>query len=176
MRRWFVKSKQAFLEVEQPEFQEVFYSLGVASPYRSRLTLRNDIYEDFLHRRSNLTRELETDCESISLTLDMWTAPNRKPIFAIIGHWLMPGFDEREEVLEFVGIRGSHTGEAISKVVEKLLTELNLKAKLFTITGDNVANNGTLCEALFLSLIKEYIDYESPLSVKPRMRFHGKSS
>ena len=54
MRHWFVKSRQAFLEVEQPEFQEVFYSLRVASPYRSRLTLRNGIYDDFLYCRLGL--------------------------------------------------------------------------------------------------------------------------
>ena len=176
MRRWFVKSRQAFLEVEQPEFQEVFYSLGVASPYRSRLTLRNGIYDDFLYRRLGLVQELEINCETISLTLDMWTAPNRKPIFAIIGHWLTPEFDDREEVLEFVEVQGSHTGEALAIVVEKLLTELKLKAKLFTITGDNAGNNGTLCDALFQSLVKDFVDYNPQFSVKPRMRFHGKRS
>jgi len=79
----------------------------------------------------------------------MWTAPNRKPIFAIISHWITPEFDEREEVLEFVEVRGLHIGEALVIVVKKLLTELKLKAKLFTITGDNASNNGTLYDALF---------------------------
>ena len=55
MRRWFVKSRQAFLEVETLEFQEMFYSVGVASLYRSRLTLRNGIFDDFLFRRVGLT-------------------------------------------------------------------------------------------------------------------------
>jgi hypothetical protein len=71
MRRWFVKSRQAFLEVETPEFQEIFYSLGVASPYRSRLTLRNSIFDDFLYRRLGLAQELDFNCTTISLTLDM---------------------------------------------------------------------------------------------------------
>jgi hypothetical protein len=175
IRRWFIKSRQAFAEVEQPEFQEMFFSLGVACPYRSRLTLRNHIFDDFLLRRLGLAQELEIDCTTISLTLDMWTAPNRKPIFAIIGHWVTPTFDEREEVLEFVEVKGSHTGETLAIVVEGLLIELKLKQKLFTITGDNAGNNGTLCDALFRILVQEFDDKPSVLG-RPQMRFHGKES
>jgi hAT family protein len=175
MRRWFVKSRQDFSEIESPEFQEIFFSLGTACPYRSRLTLRNHIFDDFVLRRLSLKQELDIDCTTISLTLDMWTAPNRKPIFAIIGHWITPSFDEREEVLEFVEVYGSHTGEALAIVVERLLTELKLKQKLFTITGDNASNNGTLCDALFRTLAKDFDDKQGPLG-RPRMRFHGKES
>ncbi|KAM4060892.1 hypothetical protein HRG_014364 [Hirsutella rhossiliensis] len=46
--------------------------------------------------------ELEYNCATISLTLDIWTAPNRVPIFAIIAHWITPEFEEREEVIEFI--------------------------------------------------------------------------
>ncbi|KAH7383440.1 hypothetical protein BKA64DRAFT_760133 [Cadophora sp. MPI-SDFR-AT-0126] len=37
-------------------------------------------------RRDKLRYDLDINCVSISFTLDMWTNPNRKPIFAIIGH------------------------------------------------------------------------------------------
>lgn len=104
----------------------------------------------------------------------MWTAPNRKPIVVIIGHWITPDFEEREEVLEFIEVRGSDTGEALALVVERLLVEFNLQGKLFTITGDNAGNNRTLCNALFQSLCKEYSNVAS-LSKKP-IHFHGKAS
>jgi hypothetical protein len=54
-------------------------------------------------------------------------------------------FKEREEVLEFVKVRGSHAGEDLAKVVKKLCTELSIQDKLFAITGDNASNNSTLC-------------------------------
>jgi hAT family C-terminal dimerisation region len=174
-RRWFIKSRQPFSEVEAVEFQEMFLSLGVTCPYRSRLTLRNHIFDDFILRREGLKQELKINCISISFTLDMWTAPNRTPIFAIIGHWITPDFEEREEVLEFVEVKGSHTGEALAVVVEKLLEELALKQKLFAITGDNAGNNGTLCEALHKSLKQHFDDKLSPIG-KPQMRFHGRDS
>lgn len=106
----------------------------------------------------------------------MWTAPNRKPIFAIISYWITPEFKERKEVLEFVEVQGSHTGEALAIVVEKLLTELKLKQKLYTITGDNASNNRTLCNTLFKSLVKQFDDTHNPFSLKPQMRFHSKES
>lgn len=53
-RRWFVKSPQLFSTVEAPEFQETFFSLLTAYPYRSRRTLRNHIFDDFVQRRIGL--------------------------------------------------------------------------------------------------------------------------
>jgi len=57
----------------------------------------------------------------------------------------------------------------------KVLEELKIKHKLFVITGDNVGNNGTLCQALYSALKLEFDDMFSLIG-RPRMRFHGKSS
>ncbi|XP_044715957.1 uncharacterized protein HRG_10131 [Hirsutella rhossiliensis] len=102
--------------------------------------------------------ELEYNCATISLTLDIWTAPNRVPIFAIIAHWITPEFEEREEVIEFIELKGSHTGKQLAEIVEKTLEELRLKPKLLAITGDNAANNGTLCQSLYDSLKIKFDD------------------
>jgi hypothetical protein len=143
-RRWFVKTRQPFSTVEDDSFQEMFLAHGQRCSYSSRTTLRNHIWDDFYVRREKLISKLDGNCVSISFTLDIWTAPNHVLIFAIIGHWYTPNFEEREEVLEFVELKGSHSGEELASVVEKLLEELKLKLKLFAITGDNAGNNGTL--------------------------------
>ncbi|KAM4058309.1 hypothetical protein HRG_006680 [Hirsutella rhossiliensis] len=116
IRQWFT-----------PAFQEMFLA-------------HNTTY--FVERREKLKIELQYNCATISLTLDIWTAPNRVPIFAIITHWITPEFEEREEVIEFIELKKSHTGK--HEIVEKTLEELRLKPKLLAITGDNAANNGTL--------------------------------
>lgn len=105
----------------------------------------------------------------------MWTAPNRVPIFAIIAHWWTAVFEEREEVLEFMEVKGSHTGEALAVLVEKTLEEFELKPKLFAITGDNAGNNGTLCDVLYNALKLKFDDKVSTIG-KPIMRFHGRPS
>jgi hAT family C-terminal dimerisation region len=143
--------------------------------YRNRVSLRNDVYDDFFSRRDRLIHELEVNCVSISFTLDLWTSPNRTPILAVIGHWYTPDFEEKEEVLEFVEVHGSHTGEVLAEAVLRVLEELKIKHKLFAITGDSAGNNGTLCQSLYNSLKHELDDRFSPIG-RPRMRFHGKSS
>ena len=143
--------------------------------YRNRVSLRNDVYDDFFARRDRLIHELQVNCVLISFTLDLWTSPNRTPILVIIGHWYIPDFEEREEVLEFVEVHGSHTGEVLVEAVLKVLEELKIKHKLFAITGDNAGNNGTLCQALYSALKLEFDDMFSLIG-RPRMRFHGKSS
>jgi hypothetical protein len=175
IRRWFVKHRQPFSAVETPAFQEMFLAHNTTCVYRSRITLRNHIYTDFVERREKLKIELEYNCITISFTLDIWTAPNRVPIFAIIAHWITPEFDEREEVIEFIELKGSHTGEQLAEIVEQTLEELKLKPKLLAITGDNASNNGTLCQSLYDSLKTKYDDKPSLIG-RPRMRFHGRKS
>ncbi|XP_044718811.1 uncharacterized protein HRG_07376 [Hirsutella rhossiliensis] len=118
--------------------------------------------------------ELEYNCATISFTLDIWTAPNRVPIFAIIAHWITPEFEERE-VIEFIELKRSHTGKQLAEIVERTLEELRLKPKLLAITGDNAGNNGTLCQSLYDSLKTKFDDKVSPIG-RPCMRFHGRKS
>ena len=136
-RRFFVKHRTPFSTVESESFQEMFMAHNAQCAYRSRSTLRNGIFDDFKARRKDLVIELQFKCITMSLTLDIWTAPNRVPIFAIIGHWITADFQEREEVLDFIELTGSHTGEVLAVYVEKLLKEINVTEKLFSITGDN---------------------------------------
>lgn len=175
MRRWIVKNRMPFSTVETPEFQEMFLAHGTHAAYRSRTTLRNHIFDDFKLRRNALRQELALDFQSISFTLDMWTSPNRTPIFAIIGHWYSSSWEEREEVLDFVEVNGAHTGEALAKVVLALIQDLKIDTKLFAITGDNAGNNGTLCKSLFASLKEFYTDKANNVG-KTRMQFHGSHS
>ena len=120
-RRWFVKTQHPFSTVKNDEFQEMFLAHGKERAYKSRTTLRNHIYDDFILRRSKLRDDLNIKCVSTSFTLDMWTNPNRKPILATIGHWYTPDFKEREEVVEFIQVEGEHTGERLAEVTMKLL-------------------------------------------------------
>jgi hypothetical protein len=122
-----------------------------------------------------LRLELEVNYISISFTLDMWTAPNCTPIFAVIGHWWTADFQERKEVLEFIEVTGSHDGPALAKIVLELAEELKIKQKLCAICGDNAGNNGTLFKSLFLTS-KELTTNRPSAVGKPRMQFHGRHS
>ena len=53
----------------------------------------------------------------------------------------MESFDYQERVLEFKELLGLYSRENLAVAVEEILTELNLKCKLITITGNNASNN-----------------------------------
>jgi hypothetical protein len=59
--------------------------------------------------------------------------------------WISPEFENREELLEFTDICEPHAGENLAEIVMRMLEELDVTPKLLTITGENAANNGTLC-------------------------------
>jgi hypothetical protein len=158
-KRQMTNNKSAFSAVETPAFQEMFLAHNTTCVYKSRITLRNHIYTDFVEHREKLKIELEYSCITISFTLDIWTAPNRVPIFAIIAHWITPEFDEREEVIEFIELKGSHTGEQLAEIVERTLEELKLKPnKLLALTGQLTRTSAS----------QDFLPREESLDARPR--------
>ena len=131
--------------------------------YKNQATLQNHIYDDFLVHYDKLRYDLDINCVSISFTLNIQTSPNRKPIFAIISHQYTLDFKEREEVLEFIQVKGEYTRERLVEITIKLLEELKVKHKLFAIIEDNTSNNSTLYYYLFQHLREEYNDRPSPI-------------
>jgi hypothetical protein len=145
-------------------------------PIKTADTLHNRIKDKFCRGRSHLKQELATTCHSIALSLDVWTSENQLAILGVIGHWITPDFEKREELLEFAEIRGPHSGENMAEVLFTTLEELQIAPKLLTITGDNAGNNGTLCDYLHAELLRQYDDEDDQFRMKPLMRFRGRHS
>ena len=70
-RRWFVKTQHPFSTVKNDEFQEMFLAYRKEYVYKSRTTLRNYIYDDFILRCSKLKDDLNINYVLISFTLDI---------------------------------------------------------------------------------------------------------
>jgi hypothetical protein len=43
----------------------------------------------------------------------------------IMGHWISPEFEKREELLEFTDICGPHSRENLAEIVMRMLEELD---------------------------------------------------
>ncbi|CAI7902518.1 unnamed protein product, partial [Closterium sp. NIES-54] len=54
-----------------------------------------------------LAKEGELGCK-LSITIDMWTAPNNKAWLVVTGHWIDENFQLRTMVLEFAEMLGRH--------------------------------------------------------------------
>lgn len=123
---------------------------------------------------NNNKQELAETCQTIALSLDVWTSKNQLSIIAVIGHWLTSNFEYKEWILEFSEIQGDHTGENLAESVENMLIELNLELKLLTITADNASNNEALCDYLYRNLSKRFDPDLNNTEIQPlTLQFHG---
>ncbi|KAJ9480587.1 hypothetical protein PENNAL_c0164G05839 [Penicillium nalgiovense] len=174
--QWVVQTRQPFTVVEHPAFRALFAATGATLPIKTADTLFNRIKEDFRKNRNRVKQELARSSRTLALSLDVWTSENQIAIMGIIGHWISPEFEKREELLEFTDICGPHSGENLAEIVMKMLEELDVAPKLLTITGDNAANNGTLCDSLHAELLKKYDDKNDQFRIRPLMRFRGRQS
>ena len=143
--------------------------------YRNRVSLYNNVYNDFFTHRDCLIYKLKVNYVLILFTLDLQTLLNRTLILAIIRHQYTPNFKEKEEVLEFIKVYRLYTREVLVEAVLRVLKELKIKHKLFVITGDNTGNNSTLYQSLYNSLKLEFNDRFSLIS-RLYIYFHGKLS
>ncbi|CAI5527163.1 unnamed protein product [Closterium sp. Naga37s-1] len=87
-----------------------------------------------------LAKEGELGCK-VSITIDMWTAPNNKAWLVVTGHWIDENFQLRTMVLEFREMLGRHGGREMAQVVEETIVQWGLEGRCLGFTTDNASNN-----------------------------------
>lgn len=173
--RWTVIDEMAFSSIESPAFRRIFDNMGIPIPFNCRRTMVRRIEEEFDQRRTQLIDELARTCQTVALSLDVWTSKNSKAILAVIGHWLKDDFEDQERVFEFVEISGVHSGENMAELLQNTLEELQIEQKLLTITADNAANNESLVSELFFNITDKFSGSIS-LDGARSLRFQGEDS
>jgi hypothetical protein len=150
---WMVDTQQPFDIVDNKKWKEM-WKVALRSenkyrecPIKSRQVARSRIQDEFHKNQYAVYTELK-GAETVAFSLDVWKAPNGKYIFAIIVHWTTKDFIDRQIVLHFGHLKGSHTGENLARETLAVLKLFNLERKLVSITGDNASNNPTLCRQL----------------------------
>ncbi|CAI7859771.1 unnamed protein product [Closterium sp. NIES-53] len=87
-----------------------------------------------------LAKEGELGCK-VSITIDMWTAPNNKAWLVVTGHWIDENFQLRTMVLEFREMLGRHGGREMAQVVEETVVQWGLEGRCLGFTTDNASSN-----------------------------------
>ncbi|CAI5533472.1 unnamed protein product [Closterium sp. Naga37s-1] len=87
-----------------------------------------------------LAKEGELGCK-MSITIDMWTAPNNKAWLVVTGHWIDENFQLRTMVLEFREMLGRHGGREMAQVVEETIVQWGLEGRCLGFTTDNASSN-----------------------------------
>jgi hypothetical protein len=179
---WMVDTQQPFDVVDGVKWKQMWKIAlnGKLCPIKSQQVARSRIEDEFIRSQYIIYEELELTAETVSFSLDVWKAPNGKYIFAIIVHWTTEDFEDRQVVLHFGHLKGSHTGENLARETLQVLEYFNLREKLVAITGDNASNNPSLCRHLHKLLSKDFTDNPSLVDTmfedRKLMQFKGDES
>jgi hypothetical protein len=171
---------QPFTIFDNPLFRQIWLDLpGFSCKYGSSNSFSRRVDEEFTRARIQLKDELRDikNCNTIALSLDGWKSQNGYKILAIIGHWITSDFQPRHRLLDFQEIEGPDTGENLASIVYTVLSELDIGAKLLSITGDNASNNPAMVRILYDMLKADYdTEIIPPGNTRPIMRYQGEPS
>ncbi|KAI0573130.1 Dimer-Tnp-hAT domain-containing protein [Pyrenophora tritici-repentis] len=103
----------------------------------------------------------------ISVALDAWSAANHLSFLAVKVYFISQNWTLQEKLLDFIPMRGRHTGASIAADVLRILLETNTKARLLAITCDNASNNQTLTRTLQASLLEQDIEWDASENTVP---------
>lgn len=161
---WAIGTMQPFSTFDDPLFRQIWSDLpGYSCKYGSSNSFSRRVDEEFAKARIQLKNELgkTENCSAIALSLNGWKSANGYKIFAIIGHWITADFQPQHRILDFQEIEGPDTGENLASIIYKVLCELDIRAKLLSITSDNASNNLAMAEILHDLLKADYKTYNT---------------
>jgi hypothetical protein len=178
---WIIDTQQPFDIVDNEKWKLMWkIALDKPCPINSHQTLHRRIEKEFSKCQFLMYKELNASAETVSFSLDVWKAPNRKYILAVICHWTTEDFEDRQLVIHFGHLKGAHTGENMAKEIQEVLQNFGLEQKLLAICGDNASNNPTLCRSLHRFLKQKFVDSVDKLNIpgneKKLMLFKGDGS
>jgi len=161
-----------FTFIESEGFKGIMRHIPYSGFGFSATTLTRIIQNECESAITHLQDLLNDTCQSISLSLDIWTCPTVDAYLGIIGHWIDPDFKYYQRLLDFKLISGLHTGENLAQnVVMPVLQKYGLESKLLTITQDNASNNERM-----VSVLKESIDSLHSNDTNNNNKFLGQES
>jgi hypothetical protein len=132
-------------------------------------TVKRWILEEFEKKRLEIKAELATARSRIHVSFDGWTSPNGLVIIGVVVHYLDKDLVNRSYLVGMRRIRGTHTGENITKAVMPILLEIGILLKL----GYFIANNDARNDICIRAILRKYRpDIKDPDSRRVRYLGH----
>lgn len=126
--------------LKSPAFRQFINALNENFELPSCKEFRKRIFEAFNFTRNQLVQYIQENASSVSLTCDLWTSRGKQGFLGVTCHFITPNFEMKEITLAIRYMPYPYTGEAIQQVLEEIISEWKLQAKVFFCTTDNAAN------------------------------------
>jgi hypothetical protein len=145
--RVVIDNNWSFRSVERQSFHQFLTFLRPEIPLPTRYKFTQMFLEEFKITEKSLLHDLNRSAK-ISIALDAWSAGNHLSFLAIKGYYINDKWQLKDTLLDFIPLRGRHTGSAMATDLLQTLHSRNIKHRLLAITCDNAGNNGTLTRTL----------------------------
>jgi hypothetical protein len=151
-----IANNWSFRTVERPSFQRFIKFLRPDTVITSRYKFRNAFETQVEEASAALLQDLGP-ATKISVALDAWSASNHLSFLGIKVYYINSTWQLQERLLDFIPMRGQHTGVSMAEHLLSILTTRDLRHRLLAITADNASNNSTLCRTVQSYLAQDNI-------------------
>ena len=138
---------------EHEYFVEFIKSLRPSFPIKSRVTIRKEILNMYVHEKEKLYAYFTTVNCRFSATMDMWTSNQNKSYMCVTLHWVDENWCIQKRIVNFVHVEGRHTGIKLSETFTELMVKWYVDKKFFSLTLDNAANNEVAVKDIIADLL-----------------------
>jgi len=174
---WIVDTCQPFTTSEKTKFRVMIRSAGYTGKIVGGDTVAKRVLGRVEVSENDLIALLDRTCVTIAISFDGWTSTNKLSMFAMNGKWAGPDMKIYQACLDFIEIKGAHSGRNLAQIVYKRGKKLGILHKIISLTGDNAKNNDTCARYLHKMMGYIYDEHLDPMPVHDKsMRFKGEAS
>lgn len=138
----FYKDIQPFSIVEDQGFRNFVSLLNPSFVIPSRKYISKTLIPAAYEKCLNSTKTAASDIvvKGVCITTDGWTSRNNQCFVAVTAHFIDDNFFLKTVLLECAPFQGSHTADAISRHLQRIIREWQFENKITLAVSDNAAN------------------------------------
>uniref|UniRef100_A0A914H9A0 HAT C-terminal dimerisation domain-containing protein n=1 Tax=Globodera rostochiensis TaxID=31243 RepID=A0A914H9A0_GLORO len=127
-----------FQFVEEPGFHNLCKIISPRYKPKGRKFFSRELLPKQFDRAFEKVKRQIANSEFISLSIDAWSSGTTHSVLGVIAHFLSPEFDPKFLVLAAKPIKGAHTGQELSNLIAKVLSDYEIGAnKVHLILRDD---------------------------------------
>jgi hypothetical protein len=126
--------------VENVAFREFMKECNVKWDPISSKKLKHDGITFYTDKMEKIIHETLIDTKFVTLTVDGWSDRRGRSFIGVTCHFINYKCEPQAFLIDFVRLKGPHTGENIHQTTEFILDRYNLKEKVYKIVTDNASS------------------------------------
>lgn len=126
--------------VENEHFRKFMSDVDAKYVVPCRKTVTTSHLTQLLKVKQDAVKNAVRAAGDVALTVDIWTDRRQHSFIAITAHILEKSLGSKSLLICFKSFKGSHTGQSIADVIEKVIDDYSLRAKVHYMVTDNASN------------------------------------